>query len=106
MNHCDGRTAQPARIGEGLVFNDSPGNLTAVGQELLFTYGPHECPLLMAEYGFCVGAGQNPYNHLEIDLAMSALFEDAPLGRLKRSLLEDNGYWGCVSLLLSAEESR
>lgn len=52
--------------------------------------------MLLAEYGFTLGRSNN-YNNVGIDEQISSLFEaQGETGRIKRGILEEEGYWGSV----------
>ena len=114
INHAPRRTTKPEALLSTLAFSSpthsSPDPPLEDGAELCFSYGPHEDAMLLAEYGFVVGR-TNEHNAVEIDRFVEALFDaQGREGELKRQVLEDEAYWGCVllsfSLPLSAPAAR
>lgn len=99
---------KPLQRQHSLSFSSPPLNCPdppiKTNDELGFTYGAHEDPMLLAEYGFTLG-GTNFYNHVSVDRELENLFENLEEeGKIKRGVLEDEGYWGYVfSLLFCAD---
>ncbi|GAA6063245.1 hypothetical protein JCM10212_000347 [Sporobolomyces blumeae] len=63
--------------------------------ELGFSYGGHDDAMLLAEYGFVIGSGENPYNSVDVDRYVEALFDaQGEEGEWKKGVLNDEGYWG------------
>lgn len=57
--------------------------------------------MLLAEYGFTLG-GTNFYNNVSVDLELESLFERlGEEGKMKRGVLEDEGYWGYAQTFYS-----
>ncbi|GAA5822746.1 hypothetical protein JCM11251_004364 [Rhodosporidiobolus azoricus] len=102
INHVPGRTTKPSPTLSSLTFS-SPSNHSndpplKDGDELAFSYGPHEDAMLLTEYGFVVGR-ENGYNAVEIDRFVEGLFEaQGKEGEIKRGVLQDEGYWGDMTL--------
>lgn len=75
------------------------------GAELTFSYGPHENPMLMAEYGF-VSNEENPYDSVSINSQVEALFAaQGRVGEMKESLLKEHSYWGDSTIQSSPPEA-
>ena len=73
----------------------SPDPQLIDGAELGFSYGAHEDPMLLTEYGFTLGNSENPFNNVSIDREVEELFDLLGAeGELKKGLLKDEGYWG------------
>lgn len=105
INHAPRRVTKPEAQLSSLTFSSpaasSPDPPLRDGDELAFSYGPHEDAMLLAEYGFVIG-DENEHNAVEIDRFVEALFEaQGREGELKRQVLEEEGYWGCVLRALS-----
>lgn len=76
----------------------SPDPQLVDGAELGFSYGAHEDPMLLTEYGFVLGNQENPFNNVSIDEEIAEMFDSlGEEGTLKKGLLMDEGYWGCVA---------
>ncbi|GAA5837675.1 hypothetical protein JCM9279_006832 [Rhodotorula babjevae] len=109
INHAPRRTTKPEALLSTLAFSSpthsSPDPPLADGDELCFSYGPHEDAMLLAEYGFVVGR-TNEHNAVEIDRFVEALFDaQGREGELKRQVLEDEGYWGDMTLQSGPDDS-
>ncbi|GAA5896337.1 hypothetical protein JCM8208_001850 [Rhodotorula glutinis] len=109
INHAPRRTTKPEALLSTLSFS-SPSHSSRDppledGAELCFSYGPHEDAMLLAEYGFVVGR-TNEHNAVEIDRFVEALFDaQGREGELKRQVLEDDGYWGDMTLQSGPDDS-
>ncbi|GAA5922262.1 hypothetical protein JCM3775_005676 [Rhodotorula graminis] len=109
INHAPRRMTKPESLLSTLSFS-SPTHSSSDpalrdGDELCFSYGPHEDAMLLAEYGFVVGRS-NEHNAVEIDRFVEALFDaQGREGELKRQVLEDEGYWGDMTLQSGPDDS-
>ncbi|KAK4058830.1 hypothetical protein OIO90_000276 [Microbotryomycetes sp. JL221] len=75
------------------------------GDELSFSYGFHEDSMLLTEYGFTLGSS-NPYNNLDVTSIVEQLFdEQGPEGHLKKGILQDQGYWGEMTMQGDGDEA-
>jgi len=98
INHVAGRTTKPSPRISSLTFS-SPSAASSDprlkdGDELSFSYGPHEDAMLLTEYGFVVGR-ENVYQSVEIDRFIDGLFDaQGREGEIKKGVLTDEGYWG------------
>ncbi|GAA5894675.1 hypothetical protein JCM6882_006655 [Rhodosporidiobolus microsporus] len=107
INHVPGRTTKPSPTLSSLTF-PSPASSSSDpslrdGDELAFSYGPHEDAMLLTEYGFVVGR-ENDYNAVEIDRFVEGLFEaQGREGEIKMGVLKDEGYWGDMTLQATPE---
>lgn len=107
INHTDNLQTTPQQTpGDGLEFRSPAFHSTdpplREGQELSFSYGAHEDAMLLTEYGFTLktAAKTNPYNNVEVDRIVEDMFEQRGKdGELKRTILEEEGYWGSVTAL-------
>lgn len=101
INHRDKLDTRPEpTASNGLSFRSPAFNssdpVLKEGVELSFSYGAHEDAMLLTEYGFTLET--NPFNHVEVDRVVEELFEArGKEGELKRSILEEEGYWGSVA---------
>lgn len=100
INHVAGRTTKPSPRINSLTFS-SPSAASADpilkdGDELSFSYGPHQDAMLLTEYGFVIGR-DNVYQDVEVDRFVEGLFDaQGREGEIKKGVLLDEGYWGCV----------
>lgn len=54
--------------------------------------------MLLTEYGFVIGK-ENVYQDVEVDRFIEGLFDaQGREGEIKKGVLTDEGYWGCVLL--------
>ncbi|GAA5979183.1 hypothetical protein JCM11641_008453 [Rhodosporidiobolus odoratus] len=107
INHVPGRTTKPHPTLSSLTFPAPSSHSTDPplqdGDELAFSYGPHEDAMLLTEYGFVVGR-ENEYNAVEVDRFVEALFEaQGNEGEIKMGVLRDEGYWGDMTLQATPE---
>ncbi|KAI5481494.1 putative protein lysine methyltransferase [Pseudohyphozyma bogoriensis] len=103
INHKDGLNTTPVAGALALSFSSPPYASSdpplSKGSELLFSYGPHEDPMLLTEYGFTLGSRTNAYNSVKIDDEVAALFaKQGDIGKAKQQILEDESYWGLLHL--------
>ena len=106
INFTPGRCTKPQHTPTSMSFSAPPSGsiepALRAGDEVFFTYGPHDDALLLAEYGFCLpvstsGECDNIYNSLSLDQEIEAAFRaNGEKGQAKRELLEEYGYWGSV----------
>ena len=98
INHTENMQTRPQQTPlNGLTFSSPAHGSTdphlKVGTELSFSYGAHEDAMLLTEYGFTLAV--NPFNNVELDALVEDLFDKkGDEGRVKRRVLEDEGYWG------------
>jgi hypothetical protein len=102
INHVAGRTTKPSPRISSLTFSSPTTASTDPplkdGDELSFSYGPHQDAMLLTEYGFVIGK-ENVYQDVEVDRFIEGLFDaQGREGEIKKGVLTDEGYWGCVSI--------
>ncbi|GAA5848145.1 hypothetical protein JCM8547_004421 [Rhodosporidiobolus lusitaniae] len=102
INHRPGRQTKPSPRISSLTFSSPSASSSDPplkdGDELAFSYGPHEDAMLLAEYGFVVGR-DNDYNAVEVDRFIEGMFDaQGREGELKKGMLEDEGFWGDMTL--------
>ncbi|KAL8291924.1 hypothetical protein RQP46_002182 [Phenoliferia psychrophenolica] len=103
INHRVGQLTKPLQNAVSLSFSSpaygSPDPQLVDGAELGFSYGAHEDPMLLTEYGFSLGNSENPFNNVSVDQEVVEMFEALGAeGELKKGLLQDEGYWGEMTL--------
>ena len=98
INHTDNIQTHPLQTPLNRLSFSSPAHGSTdpplkEGTELTFSYGAHEDAMLLTEYGFTLAV--NPFNNVELDGLVEELFErKGEEGRVKRRVLEEEGYWG------------
>lgn len=105
INHQDGLETRPVHSALALTFSSPAYGSTdpslLPNQELAFSYGAHEDPMLLTEYGFTLGS-KNTYNNVSLDAEIEALFKaQGAQGSSKKTILEESGYWGGMTLQAS-----
>ncbi|KAK4704249.1 hypothetical protein P7C70_g1960, partial [Phenoliferia sp. Uapishka_3] len=103
INHRVGQLTKPLQTAISLEFSSpaygSPDPQLVNGAELGFSYGAHEDPMLLTEYGFSLGNSENPYNNVSIDEEITEMFDAlGNEGVVKKEVLQDAGYWGAWTL--------
>jgi hypothetical protein len=94
--------AAPVRpIGKGFKFVSPADTTVQEGEEIFLTYGSHPNRKLFVEYGFVnksLGEGEIMDGEVDVQDVVESLILDQQFGTFVQSVLEDEGYWGYVSL--------
>ncbi|GAA6029365.1 hypothetical protein JCM8097_003639 [Rhodosporidiobolus ruineniae] len=107
INHIPGRSTKPSPRISSFTFSSPPAGSSDPslkdGDELAFSYGPHEDAMLLTEYGFVIGR-DNSYNAVEIDRFVQGLFDaQGREGEIKLGVLQDEDYFGDWTLQATPE---
>lgn len=97
-------TAPRHKLGDSFTLLSPQGTTVQTGQELFLQYGAHANRTLFVEYGFVDRKSpDSACEHWEVDVQdiVEDLFsERGKTGSWMKTILEEEGYWGCERLLM------